>query len=49
MVYLAVILIWWFDLVKITKLTVRYYRAIYAASMGLFPYSTEIHQLKFCQ
>ena len=48
-VYMVMI---WFgslsNLIKITKLTVRHYRAIYTTSMGFFPcmYGTEICQFK---
>ena len=34
------------NLVKIAKLTVHHYQAIYTASMGFFPYSTQNHQFK---
>ena len=34
------------NLVKFTKLTVHHYRVIYTASMGFFPYGTEIRLSK---
>ena len=34
------------NLIRITKLTVHHYEAIYTASMDFFPYSTEIRQFK---
>ena len=41
--FLAVILISGLvNLVSVAKLTIHHYRSIYTASMGFFPYSTEI-------